>query len=97
MGGFDADDWGQVTLSRETMLRLDPDLLILPGWVYGKPVGARSFYESVVNDPALRSLGAIREGRVYRMPEGLRAAASQYIVDAVEYLSRLAYRELWEK
>jgi iron complex transport system substrate-binding protein len=96
VGGFNADDWGQVTLSRETMLSLDPDLLILPGWVYGKPGGSNSFYESVVRDPALQSLRAIRDGRVYRMPEGLRAASSQYIVDAVEYLARLAYPQLWK-
>ncbi|MBN1835919.1 MAG: ABC transporter substrate-binding protein [Spirochaetales bacterium] len=97
VAGLEADAYGQVPLSRETMLRLDPDLLILPGWVYGKPFGARSFYESVVRDPALRGLEAIRAGRVYSMPEGLRAASSQYIVDAVEYLSRLAYPQLWEE
>lgn len=95
VGAFQADDLGQVPLSRETLLSLDPDLLILPGWVYGKPAGSGSFYQSIVGDPALRSLRAIREGRVYRMPEGLRAAASQYIADAVEYLARLAYPELW--
>jgi iron complex transport system substrate-binding protein len=91
-----ADKWGQVALSRETLLRLDPDILILPGWVYGKPAGARSFFESIVNDPALQSMSAVREGRVYRMPEALRAAASQYVADAVEYLARLAYPQLWK-
>ena len=96
VGGYPADKFGQVALSKEMILRLNPDMLILPGWVYGKPAGAESFYASIVNDPALRNLTAIRQGRVYRMPEGLRAAASQYIVDAVEYLARLAYPELWE-
>jgi iron complex transport system substrate-binding protein len=95
VGEYPADKFGQVALSKEMILRLNPDMLILPGWVYGKPAGAQSFYDSIVNDPALRNLTAVRRGRVYRMPEGLRAAASQYIVDAVEYLSRLAYPELW--
>jgi ABC-type Fe3+-hydroxamate transport system substrate-binding protein len=50
-----------------------------------------------VEDPALRGLRAVREGRVYQMPEGLKAATSQYIVDAVEHLARLAYPELFRQ
>jgi iron complex transport system substrate-binding protein len=91
---FAADEWGQVPLSKEKILELDPDLLILPDWVYGDPRGAGAFYRQTVEDPALRGLTAVREGRVYQMPEGLKAATSQYIVDAVEYLARLAYPEL---
>ncbi|MEE9308922.1 MAG: ABC transporter substrate-binding protein [Spirochaetia bacterium] len=94
-GEFPVDEWGQVPLSKEKILELDPDLLILPGWVYGDPAGAEAFYEQTVGDPALRGLTAIREGRVYQMPEGLKAATSQYVVDAVEYLARLAYPKLF--
>jgi iron complex transport system substrate-binding protein len=91
VGEFAADEWGQVPLSKEKILELDPDLLILPGWVYGDPGGADAFYKQTVEDPALQGLSAVREGRVFQMPEGLKAATSQYIVDAVEYLARLAY------
>jgi len=82
-GEFTADAWGQVPL------------LILPGWVYGDPGGAEAFYRQTLEDPALQGLTAIREGRVFQMPEGLKAATSQYIVDAVEYLGRLAYPTLF--
>jgi iron complex transport system substrate-binding protein len=95
VGDYSADSYGQVALSKEMMLRLDPDILILPGWVYADAEGAQSFYDSIVDDPALRNLTAVRTGRVYRMPEGLKTASSQYIVDAVEYLARLAYPRLW--
>jgi iron complex transport system substrate-binding protein len=94
---FAADEWGQVPLSKEKILELDPDLLILPGWVQGDPRGAAAFYRQTVEDPALQGLRAVREGRVYQMPEGLKAATSQYIVDAVEYLARLAYPELFRR
>ena len=94
-GEFTADAWGQVPLSKESILELDPDLLILPGWVYGDPGGAEAFYRQTLEDPALQGLTAIREGRVFQMPEGLKAATSQYIVDAVEYLGRLAYPTLF--
>ena len=95
VGRFTADEWGQVPLSKEKILELDPDLLILPGWIYGDPDGADAFYRQTVDDPALQGLSAIREQRVYQMPEGLKAATSQYIVAAVEYLARLAYPQLF--
>ncbi len=91
VGEFTADEWGQVPLSKEKLLELDPDLLILPSWVYGDPGGADAFYRQTMEDPALQGLSAFREGRVYQMPEGLKAATSQYLVDAVEHLARLAY------
>jgi iron complex transport system substrate-binding protein len=91
VGGFASDEWGQVPLSKEKILELDPDLLILPGWIYGDPGGADAFYKQMMEDPALQGLSAVREGRVYQIPEGLKAATSQYIVDAVEYLAHLAY------
>lgn len=95
VGEFAADEWGQVPLSKEKILELDPDLLILPGWIYGDPGGAEEFFSQILEDPALQGLSAVQEGRVYQMPEGLKAATSQYIVDAVEYLARLAYPDLF--
>jgi iron complex transport system substrate-binding protein len=91
VGGFASDQWGQVPLSKEKILELDPDMLILPGWVYGDPGEAHAFFKQMLEDPALQGLSSVREGRVYQIPEGLKAATSQYIVDAVEYLARLAY------
>jgi iron complex transport system substrate-binding protein len=96
VGEFAADEYGQVPLSKEKILELDPDLLILPGWDYGDSGGADAFFRQTMEDPALRGLAAMQEGRVYQMPEGLKAAASQYIVDAVEYLARLAYPRIFE-
>lgn len=89
--GLASDQWGQVPVSREKLLQANPDILILPGWVYGDPRGARAFFNTVVNDPALRGLSAVRAGRVYMMPENLRACTSQYIADAVVWLARTAY------
>ena len=97
VGEFAADEWGQVPLSKEKILELDPDLLVLPGWVYGDPGGADAFFTRTLEDPALQGLSAVREGRVYQMPEGLKAATSQYIVEAVEYLARLAYPQAFSE
>jgi cobalamin transport system substrate-binding protein len=94
--GLAADEWGQVPLSREKLLVLDPDILILPGWLYTTPDAAQRFYNQVTTDPALKGMRAIRAGRVYQMPERLQSTTSQYIVDAVEWLARTAYPQLFK-
>ena len=91
VAGLVPDEWGQVPLSTEELLRIDPDVLILPGWVYGDSRGAGTFAAAVTANPALKGLTAVRTGRVFTMPESLRASTSQYIADAVEWLARTAY------
>jgi iron complex transport system substrate-binding protein len=93
--GFPADQYGQVPLSKEKLLELDPDILVLPGWVYGDPKGADAFYAQTLSDPALKSLKAVQKARAYKMPERLKSTVSQYLADAVEYLARMAYPELF--
>ncbi len=95
VGGFTADQWGQVPLSREKILELDPDILALPGWVFGDPAGAEKFSADVLKDPALSLLKAVRQGSVLRIPGRFQNTSSQYIADAVEYLARAAYPGLF--
>jgi len=96
VGEFAVDEWGQVPLAKEKLLELDPDILVLPGWVYEDTrSGADAFFRQVTGDPALQGLRAVQNRRVIRMPENLKSTTSQYIVAAVEYLARLAYPELF--
>jgi iron complex transport system substrate-binding protein len=95
VGGFQTDDWGQVPVSKEKLLEIDPDILILPGWVYGDPEGADGFRKQTLSDPALRGMKAIQSGRVRQMPERLKSTTSQYIAEAVEFLAATAYPELF--
>ncbi|MFP4383487.1 MAG: ABC transporter substrate-binding protein [Spirochaetia bacterium] len=93
VGHLPVNDWGQVPLSKEKLIELDPDILILPGWVYGDPDGADAFYNQTIKDPALKILSAVRNKRIYMMPERLKTTTSHYIVDAVEWLAEKAYPE----
>ena len=95
VAGLSSDQYGAVPISREKLLELDPDILILPGWVYGDPAGADSFFSAIVEDPALRQMKAVREGRTHRIAERAKSSTSQYIVLAVEELARYAYPELF--
>ena len=95
VGDFPADQWGQVPLSREKILTIDPDILVLPGWVYGNTQGAASFTARILADPAFRTLAAVRTERVYTMPENLKSSTSQFIAASVEWLARTAYPALF--
>lgn len=95
VAGLAPDQWGQVPLSKEKVLRIDPDLLVLPGWVYGDPGGASAFLSRFTRDPAFRGLAAVRNNKVFMMPERLKSTTSQYIASAVEWLAQKAYPELF--
>ncbi len=95
VGTLAVDQYGQVPLSKEKLVELDPDVLILPGWVYGDPKGAEAFYKQTVEDPALKDMKAVRAKRAHQMPERLKSTVSQYVADAVEYLAKIAYPELF--
>jgi iron complex transport system substrate-binding protein len=95
VAGLAPDEWGQVPLSKEKVLRIDPDILVLPGWVYGNPQGASAFLSQFLRDPAFRGLSAVRANRVLVMPESLKSTTSHYIAAAVEWLARMAYPEFF--
>ncbi len=95
VAGLAPDQWGQVPLSKEKILQIDPDILVLPGWVYGDPDGASAFLSQLTRDPAFRGLAAVRNGRVFMMPEKLKSTTSQYVASAVEWLAQKAYPELF--
>jgi iron complex transport system substrate-binding protein len=96
-GGLSADAWGQVPLSREKLLELDPDILALPGWLYGSGNEADRFTAEVAADPALRLLKAVRNGRILRVPGTVQETSSQYLASAVEWLARAAYPERFKE
>ena len=89
-------EWGTVPISKEKLIDIDPDILVLPGWVYNEPAGPDAFFTQVVSDKALSELKAIKNKAVFRIPENHKSATSQYIVFAVEGLAKFAYPELFK-
>lgn len=95
VGTMAPGDFGQVPLSKELLLELDPNILFLPGYIWGEEDGANQFYQQVLNDPALRGLQAIRANRLYQFPERLKGTYSHFLLDAAEHAARLAYPDLF--
>lgn len=83
---------GHKKLSLETIITLDPEVIILSAW---QPE-ASDFLEKIRMHPALAHLSAIREKRVYVFPERYLTTVSQYIVDATLALARLIHPTRFE-
>ncbi|MGI9257113.1 MAG: ABC transporter substrate-binding protein [Salinispira sp.] len=92
-GGLAGDGYGQAQMSRELIVALNPDVLFLPGWIWGDPEGAAKFEQNVRNDPSLAGINAVENDRIYLVPENLKSTYSQYIAEAVLEVARLVYPE----
>jgi len=90
-----SDVLGQVPMSQEGILQINPDLLVLPGWIYNDPSGPSAFYKQVVDNPALQVVSAVKNKRVVAMQENLRSSISQYIAASVEWIAKTAYPQLF--
>ncbi len=88
---LEEDDFGMVPMSKELVIDLDPDIIFLPGFIWGDDDAAEAFADQVLSDPAFRGLQAIESEQVHMIPERLKGTYSQFLVDAAEYLARLIY------
>lgn len=85
--------WPQ--LSKEQILAMDPDLILLPMWSYGGKTDPAQFRRAFVGDPLFASLKAVKGGRVISISDAHFMNNSQYMVDGAEDLAKAAYPELF--
>lgn len=90
---YESDDFGQVPMSKELVVELDPDVLFVPGYIWGEEGAAEAFEAGVRSDPAFVDLTAVREGRVISFPENLKGTYSHFLIDAAELAASLVYPE----
>jgi iron complex transport system substrate-binding protein len=78
-------------VTKEAIVKMNPDLLIMPSWDFGEKRSAKEFLEQTLNDPALQSVTAIQKKNLYQMHDAYLYSTSQECVRAVEELARAAY------
>lgn len=89
---YATDKYGQVPISKEMIIALNPEVLFIPAWVYGDDNTASKFRQDVLSDPSLQSVSAIKHNRVYQVPHALRGVYSQYYVDAIRFINHSVYK-----
>lgn len=89
--GLKVDQWGYAPLSRELVLKLDPQWIIVPEEGLGAQYGSVQDRPQWRQDPLLSRLQAVRQGRVQVLPERLKSTASHWFVAAAEALFVLTH------
>lgn len=86
--------WPQ--LSKEMIVKYNPDLICLPSWYYDNKVSFKSLSEAIFGDKSLAGVKAVKNKRLVSVPHNHISTTSQYAVLAVEDLAKAAYPELFK-
>lgn len=84
-------------LSKENIIKINPDILLMPTWSYQGKVDIGKFWAEVEEDPALQTLKAIRNHRLESVSDQYLYCSSHYIVDGVKAIAIMAYPEVFRK
>lgn len=89
-------------VSKETVLNdWKPELLIVPSIKYDENFNAvedqgKTIISAIKNDKILSSLPAVKNDRLYALPDKYRSSTSHYMAYAVEELAKVCYPDLFE-
>ncbi len=88
------EGWSQV--SKESIISWNPDIIFLPAWSYDGKFDPEDFKKKIVEDESLKSVNAVKNGRVYLLEDKHMTSTSQYMVLGVEDAAKTAYPELFK-
>lgn len=83
---------GQI-LSKEQIIKIDPDIFLLPTWNFDDKHDVNIYYAQFLNDSAYKNLKAIKNGQIKFVNDRYRYTASHHIVEAIENLAVTVYPE----
>ena len=78
-------------ISQEEVIRLNPDAFLLSDWNYDGNHDADIAKKALLDTPSYQSTKAIQNKEIYILPSAHLLAVSQYTVEAVADLARVAY------
>lgn len=78
-------------LSKEQIVAVNPDILIMPTWDYSGKTDMEKFRADIQADPALQTVKAVRQKKLIQVPDRYLYCTSQYIVYGVRDVATAAY------
>lgn len=88
-------DMKKIPFSMEELVKQDPDIIFLTSYAM-TPNIKQKMSSTLMENPAWKTLKAVKEGRVYTLPPALFAVNPVVHYDqSVEYLAKLAYPEVY--
>lgn len=89
------DGWPQ--LSKEMIVKYNPDILNLPSWFYDtSKSNPEALVKTIKDDKALAGVKAVKNNKLFLLPYKHISTTSHYSVLAVEDLAKTAYPELFK-
>ena len=79
--------------SEETLIRLNPDLLVIPSWKYDNEQDPSKMREEILQNRAYQSVNAVKNKRVVQLRDTYLYSTTHYIVYAIRDLAEAAYPE----
>lgn len=83
------------TISKEQVVRINPDIFLLPTWNYNNKNDVQGYAHAVMNDPAYKDVKAVQNKQLKFVSDKYRYVSSQHIVDAIENIARAVYPEVF--
>lgn len=88
------ESWANI--SKEKIIEINPDIIIVPAWSYDEKKDPKDFADSILNDESLKEINAVKNGKVIMLADKHMNCVSQYIVYGVEDLAKAVYPELFK-
>ena len=83
------------SLPKEALIRVNPDLLLMPNWTNKGKLDVAQVRREVENDPALQGVKAVQNHQLITVPDRYLYCISQYIVYGVRDIAQAAYPQLF--
>ncbi len=82
---------GWPNLSKEEVIRMNPDIVILPSWSYQNTMNAKAYLDNFKKDPSFKNLKAVKNNKVFIITDRYMQTNSQYMINGVLALAKKAY------
>ncbi|HEX2925521.1 MAG TPA: ABC transporter substrate-binding protein [Ruminiclostridium sp.] len=86
--------WPQ--LSKEMIVKYNPDIIMLPSWYYDTKISFDSLLRNIKGDKALAGVKAVKNNKIISVPYQHISTTSQYAVLGIEDVAKAAYPELFK-
>ena len=80
---------GSQKISKEKVIELNPDVIIIPIWT--GHINSEEFSAFVMNDPSFENLKAVKNKKIYLVKHKTLSPTSQYMIDGIEKLGKTIY------
>lgn len=87
---------GTAEISKEQLVELNPEVIILVKWAQDTTEEFYSFLEEFMSDESLSTISAIENDRVYSSLDNSITNVSHFAIDGLEFIAQSCYPELFE-